>query len=46
MSKTAVANSSRVCNGQATLNNHNNINGTIATDQSPEEDMEIDQNGK
>jgi ubiquitin carboxyl-terminal hydrolase 4/11/15 len=46
MSQTAVANSSRVCNGQATLQNHNNINGTIATDQSPEEDMEIDQNGK
>ena len=34
-----------VCNGQAGVNSHNNTNGAGALDQSPEEDMEVDQTG-
>ena len=46
MSKTPIVNSSNVCNGQAGINSHQNTNGTGALDQSSEEDMETDQNGK
>ena len=40
----AVASNSRLCNGQT--NKYSNMNGSLAADQSPEEDMEVDQNGK
>ena len=46
MSKMAVASNSRLCNGQSNSNKYSNMNGTLAADQSPEEDMEVDQNGK
>jgi len=44
MSKMPLANDSKLYNGQT--NNHNGMNGSLATEQSPEEDMDIDQNGK
>ena len=46
MSKMPIANDSRLCNGQTNSKNYNSMNGTLATEQSAEEDMEIDQNGK
>ena len=46
MSKMPIANDSRLCNGQTNSKNHNGMNGSLATEQSPEEDMEVDQNGK
>jgi len=46
MSKMPIANDSRLCNGQTNSKNHNSMNGSLATEQSPEEDMEVDQNGK
>ena len=46
MSKMPIANDSRLCNGQTNSTNYNKMNGSLPTEQSPEEDMEIDQNGK
>ena len=46
MSKMPIANDSRLCNGQTNSTNYNKMNGSLATEQPPEEDMEIDQNGK
>ena len=46
MSKMPIANDSRLCNGQTNSKNYNKMNGSLATEQSTEEDMEIDQNGK
>ena len=46
MSNMTVASNSRLCNGQTHSNKYSNMNGTLASDQSPEEDMEVDQNSK
>ena len=46
MSKMTVDSNSRLCNGQSNSNNYSNMNGTLAADQSTEEAMEVDQNGK
>ena len=38
--------SPKICNGQTNSKGYDKMNGTLASDQSAEEAMDIDQNGK